>query len=80
MCNSWNSLSEIQEHWTEKSFQINFSMISYWKIFICNKHVMKGILFDKTLDNWLSLANKSFINLGLSQKIHDFYTTDVCYY
>jgi len=52
MCNSWNSLSEIQEHWTEKSFQINFSMISYWKIFICNKHVMKGILFDKTLDNW----------------------------
>jgi hypothetical protein len=75
----WNSLSEIEEHWTEKSFHINFSVISYWKSFICNKHVTKGILFDKTLDNHLSLADKSFKKLGLSQKIHDFYTT-VCYY
>ena len=55
-------------------------MISCWKSFICNKHVTKGILFDNTLDNVLSLADKSFIKLGLSQKIHDFYTTDVCYY
>lgn len=79
MCKPWNSLSEIEEHWTKKSFHINFSMISYWKSFICNKHVTKGILLDKT-DNRLSFADKSFIKLGLSHKIHDFYTTDMCYY
>jgi len=32
----------------KRTLHINFSMISYWKSFICNKHVMKGILFDKT--------------------------------
>jgi cellobiose phosphorylase len=62
------NLSEIEEHWTVKSFHINFSVISYRKSFICNKHVTKSILFDKTLDNRLSLADKSFIKLGLSKK------------
>jgi hypothetical protein len=44
------------------------SMMSYWKSFICNKHVTKRILCDKTLDNQLSIADKSFIKLGHSQK------------
>lgn len=43
-------------------------MMSYWKSFVCNKHVTKSILCDKTLDNQLSLADKSFIKLGLFKK------------